>query len=153
VTRIFKRPRMTGGALAIVSVLACASCGSSPAPDYSALAKKVVAVINSTNTKLSLDRHLETHLSFISTANDLNGAAGQLQALHFPSSMQQDLASLVTALHATASAATQAAADFASGNIPAQRNDQIRESNDDKKVVKAYNALRHDLGLPPAPTK
>jgi hypothetical protein len=106
--------------------------------DTPLLNAKVQLILSSVNVAIA-----QAHLNgYGSTGPAFDTAAQQLQNLSFPANAQADAKSVTAVLEKLSADADQ----VATGNGVAQT-----VSNDEGTEVAASDALRHDLGLPPAP--
>lgn len=147
------RARFALCVVALASATAMSACGSS-GPSIPTVRHEVGAIIANGDTALAKDLSLATlSETYAGESHDFARAASQLHALTYPSTVQGDADAVVTALNRLSVDAFQQAVASSENDVTKQVALAKKTDQDQKAEVKASDALRRALGLPPVETK
>lgn len=112
--------------------------------------QKVLAIIKASNDQIQANKALPDSQWPTADAQAFQSAAEQLQALTYPPDAQADAKALVAILEKLAYDSSSLATDAQNENAVGAESDATATTNDEGTELADSDALRHDLGLPPA---
>jgi tellurite resistance protein len=146
------RPPLALGLVVVAAALMCSACSSGPS--LSTESQKFLAIEKNTNKVLGQDTALKnlTQL-YAAYAVAFDNAAGQIEALQFPSYLHGKVDTLVDDLHTMAGQAQTTAVTVAKNqnieaNVEAYARADLKLLDDETTEKRDSNALRRAVGLP-----
>ncbi len=107
------------------------------------MGQQVASILAAGSAAITKAKAESGNTAYADASTAFNATAQQLQALTYPANAQADAKALVAILEKLSADATQAESDAGATVLQNVQNDEGTELADS-------DALRHDLGLPPA---